>query len=198
MIQTAGGQPRRTSEHGGVADVSASVNAARARAMPDGGQAVDITVKDGYRPAAIVARADSPLRLVFHRTDDDPCSERVIFSSPRLDRYLAPQAETTIVLPAQPPGLVRFTCAMGRYRGQIELKPGGIPRRGAAPGAPRAEGSTVGAVMLWLCALPVVGLVALLIVGPGGAIVASLVSLPAWIAACRVGQDRSRQRSRMR
>ena len=94
----------------------------RARMDDAGEQVVEITVDHGYRPHSIVARADIPLRMIFHREDDETCSERVVFSSPHLDRHLAPHAATTIILPPQPAGDVRFTCGMGRYRGQIELK----------------------------------------------------------------------------
>lgn len=93
----------------------------RARLDRSGHQVVEITVRGGYRPSAILARAGVPLRLVFRRDDDDVCSERVVFSAPRLDRRLVPTGTTTIDLPAQRPGEVRFTCGMGRYRGHIEL-----------------------------------------------------------------------------
>lgn len=87
-----------------------------------GDQVVEIVVDRGYRPQSIVARAGMPLRLVFHRRDDDPCADRIVFSAPHVDRRLARDAATTIVLPAQPPGKIRFTCGMGRYHGQIELR----------------------------------------------------------------------------
>lgn len=84
-------------------------------------QVVDIVVHHGYHPHSIRAKAGVPLRIVFHRTDDDVCSERVVFSTPKLDRRLAATGMTSIELPGQPPGEVRFTCGMGRYRGRIEL-----------------------------------------------------------------------------
>lgn len=93
----------------------------RARIDPDGQQVIDITIDGGYHPGRIVARAGLPLRLVFTRDDADHCSERVVFSAPRLDRRIAPTGTTSIDLPAGPPGEVRFTCGMGRYRGRIEL-----------------------------------------------------------------------------
>ncbi len=95
---------------------------ARASLVAPGFQIVHVTVRDGYRPGTIVARAGVPIRLVFHRDEEVACSERVIFSSPHLDRHLAPHGATVIELPAQGPGEVRFTCAMGRYRGLVRLK----------------------------------------------------------------------------
>ncbi len=93
----------------------------RARIDPSGHQVVDITVHRGYQPDSIRAQAGMPLRVVFRREDDDACSERVVFSNPRLDRRLAATGVTTIDLPAHPVGEIRFTCGMGRYRGRIQL-----------------------------------------------------------------------------
>ena len=88
---------------------------------PGGHQVVEITVHRGYQPDSIRASAGVPLRIVFWREDDDACSERVVFSNPRLDHRLSATGATTIDLPAQPPGEIRFTCGMGRYRGHIEI-----------------------------------------------------------------------------
>jgi hypothetical protein len=99
----------------------------RARRDPSGCQIVDVLVGRGYRPNVIEATAGIPIRLVFHREDVDPCSERVVFSSPRIDRRLAAAGTTTIELPGQPPGAVRFTCGRGRYRGRIEVIDGHRP-----------------------------------------------------------------------
>jgi plastocyanin domain-containing protein len=93
-----------------------------ARGDPAGDQVIDVIVDHGYRPQSIVARAGVQLRVVFRRRDSDECTDRVVFSSPHLVRRLARGADTTVVLPPQPPGEIRFTCGMGRYHGQIALK----------------------------------------------------------------------------
>jgi len=85
-------------------------------------QIVEVIVDHGYRPQSIVARAGVPLSLVFRRHDTDECMDRVVFSSPHIDRRLARDGTTTVVLPAQPPGAIRFTCGMGRYHGEIQLQ----------------------------------------------------------------------------
>lgn len=157
-----------------------------ARLDPDGRQVVDIVVDRGYHPDAIVARAAFPLRLVFRRNDDDACSERVVFSSPHLDRRLASTGPTTIDLPAQPPGEVRFTCGMGRYRGRIELTSerassilARIRRR-----ASRLEMSVGTALVLWICSLPLIALLAVLVFDATAAIAAAGAALIAWMAGC--------------
>ena len=80
---------------------------------------------------SIEAQAGQPVRLVFRREDDDACSDRVVFSKPRVDRYLAPRSVTVVDLPAAAGGSIRFTCGMGRYRGRIDLVQGDENARGS-------------------------------------------------------------------
>lgn len=103
----------------------------RARPGPRGDQVVELVADHGYRPQSIIAMAGVPLRIVVHRRDDDVCMDRIVFSSPHIDRHLRRSAATTIVLPAQPAGEIRFTCGMGRYHGQIELRAEASPSIGA-------------------------------------------------------------------
>lgn len=92
-------------------------------------QVIEILVSGGYHPDLIEARAGRPIRLVFRREDDDACSDRVVFSEPRMDRYLAPRSVTVVDLPPAAGGTIRFTCGMGRYRGRIDLTVGEVHAR---------------------------------------------------------------------
>lgn len=133
----------------------------QARLESGGQQIVDVTVDGGYQPDSIRAFSGLPLRLVFHRQDDDACSERVVFSTPRLDRRLAATGLTAIDLPAQSPGEIRFTCGMGRYRGRIELVDSRPSIRSRARDrATRFEArfGTARAARIWL--LPLIALLA--------------------------------------
>jgi plastocyanin domain-containing protein len=158
----------------------------RARLDRDGHQVVDVTVRAGYHPAAIVARAGLPLRLVFRRDDDDACSERVVFSAPRLDRRLTPTGTTTIDLPAQPLGEIRFTCGMGRYRGHIVLVDDRPPSMVARlrDQASRLETALGTAFVLWICSLPLIAVLAVLVLDATAAIAAAGAALIAWVAGC--------------
>ena len=158
----------------------------RARLDPDGHQTVDVVVDRGYHPDVIVAQAGQPLRLVFQREDRESCSERVVFSSPHIDRRLAPVGATTIELPAQGPGEIRFTCGMGRYRGRIELIVQQAPSirsrlRSLASGLETPVGA---ALVLWICSLPLVALLAVLALDATAAIAAAGAALVAWVAGC--------------
>lgn len=146
-------------------------------------QVIEITVRGGYRPSVIEAQAGVPLRLVFHREETESCSERVVFSSPRIDRRLAPGVATVVDLPAQPIGEVRYTCGMGRYRGRIRfLQARGAGSRFRLLVAQRQGGLGVGAVV-GLCGLPLVVLLATFLfrtaLWP-----AMGIALLAWLAGC--------------
>lgn len=171
------------------------VQPAQARFDPDGRQVIDVVVDRGYHPDAIIARAGLPLRLVFRRDDDDACSERVVFSSPHLDRRLAATGPTTIDLPAQPPGEVRFTCGMGRYRGRIVLITERAPSilRRLRTRASRLETPLGTALVLWICSLPLIALLAVLAFDATVAIAAAGAALIAWVAGCLWAFGRSRE-----
>lgn len=161
------------------------VHPAHAQVDLEGRQVVHVVVDRGYHPDAIIARAGVPLRLVFRRDDQDACSERVVFSSPHLDRRLAPAGTTVIDLPAQPPGEVRFTCGMGRYRGRIELAAG--PRSilsSLRQRATRLETPVGTALVLWICSLPLIALLAVLALDATAAIAAAGAALIAWVGGC--------------
>jgi len=165
----------------------------RARLDSDGHQVVDVVVDRGYHPDAIVARAGLPLRLVFRREDQDACSERVVFSSPHLDRRLAAAGATTIELPAQPPGEVRFTCGMGRYRGRIELVAQRAPSilSRLSNRASRIETSVGTALVLWICSLSLIALLAVLALDATAAIAVAGAALISWVAGCLWAVGRS-------
>lgn len=173
--------------------MSVSQRAVRARLDADGNQVVEITIDAGYHPDTIVARAWMPLRLIFRRDEDDACSERVVFSAPRLDRRVAPFGTTTVELPAQPPGQVRFTCGMGRYRGRIDLVDGRVPTiagrvRDWASHLETPAGTTL---ILWLGAPPLIALAAVLLLDGTAALLVAGAALVAWLAGCVWALSRS-------
>ncbi|MHB0870508.1 MAG: cupredoxin domain-containing protein [Chloroflexota bacterium] len=94
---------------------------ARQRALiaPDGVQELEILVLGRYRPDTVVLRCGVPVRLLFNRQEDTPCSERVIFSEFQQERWLAPFATTAVQFIPTRTGEFLFTCAMGMYQGRL-------------------------------------------------------------------------------
>ncbi len=92
--------------------------------MEDGGQVVEIEAGPmGYRPSAVALEAGVPARLVFTRTVDASCSERV-----RVPAFDVPETE----LPLNEPVAIEFTpteggdfefvCGMDMQRGSIMIR----------------------------------------------------------------------------
>jgi len=164
-----------------------------ARLERDGYQVVDVVVDRGYHPDIIHAQAGVPIRLVFHRQDEDACFERVVFSTPRLDRHLSASGVTIVELPGQAAGAVRFTCGMGRYRGRIEVVDGGAHGKVAVirRQVGRLEGPLGTAFFLWLCSLPLIALLAVAAFDATAALAAAAVALVAWVVGCLWAYDRS-------
>jgi plastocyanin domain-containing protein len=84
-----------------------------------GVQEIDVTVKGGYQPATIVAKAGQLLRLNFTRRESTPCGEEVVLPDFGKRAHL-PQGETVpIEVTPESPGEYEFTCGMNMYRGKL-------------------------------------------------------------------------------
>ena len=94
-------------------------SAAAAVSTDAGLQEVGITVKGGYTPAEIHAKAGVPLRLVFDRQETSSCSEEVVLGDFGVRRFLPPFERTTIELTPNQTGRFDFTCGMGMLHGTL-------------------------------------------------------------------------------
>jgi plastocyanin domain-containing protein len=88
-------------------------------APTSGAPEVHITVRGGYDPATIRARAGEPVTLVFDRQETSGCSEEVVFADFGVRRYLPAHQRTAVELTAPAPGSYEFTCGMGMLRGRL-------------------------------------------------------------------------------
>ncbi len=89
----------------------------------DGIQELTVIVDGGYSPAALLARAGTPLRLTFDRKDTSSCSEEVVLPDFGVRRFLPTGTRTSIELPAPAAGEYEFTCGMGMLRGTLTVEP---------------------------------------------------------------------------
>ena len=87
-------------------------------ALDRGVQRITVRVKGGYEPALIRVRAGTPVRLDFHRSEDNTCTEEVVIPDFGIRTYL-PAHRTTPVTFTPSPGTHEFTCGMGMVRGTI-------------------------------------------------------------------------------
>lgn len=78
-----------------------------------------VTVKGGYTPDVIVVKAGKPVRLVFHRQESSPCSERVVFKDFDKSNLLPEGEKVPVEFVPEKPGEYEFSCQMGMYRGRL-------------------------------------------------------------------------------
>ena len=84
-----------------------------------GAQVVDVTVKGGYQPANIIARAGQPLRLNFTRREASLCGEEVVLPEFGKRAHLPENRTVPVEIVPLKPGEYEFTCGMNMYRGKI-------------------------------------------------------------------------------
>ena len=82
-------------------------------------QEVRITVKGGYSPNVIKARAGIPLRLIFDRQENSDCSSRVVFPDFQVSKTLVPFGTTVLEFTPDRPGTFGFACGMNMLHGTV-------------------------------------------------------------------------------
>ena len=87
-----------------------------------GVQEVDVTVKGGYQPASIVAKAGRPLRLNFTRREASLCGEEVVLPEFGRRAHLPEDRTVPIEVTPERPGEYEFTCGMNMYKGKIIVR----------------------------------------------------------------------------
>jgi uncharacterized protein len=86
------------------------------------GQLILQVKNNGYFPETLYARANQPTTLTMITQNTVSCSRDFVI--PALDYYalLPSTGQETVEIPPQEPGtIIRFTCSMGMYTGQIEF-----------------------------------------------------------------------------
>jgi plastocyanin domain-containing protein len=93
-----------------------------AHVAQDGIQEVDVTVKGGYQPAAILVKAGQPLRLNFTRREASLCGEEVVLPDFGKRAHLPEDKTVSIEITPQMPGEYGFACGMNMYKGKLIVK----------------------------------------------------------------------------
>ncbi len=130
----------------GGSSTSSATPAAAYKTGADGVVEVPFSIiNTKYVPDTVNIPADKPVRLLLDRQEDVACSDRLVIKQLGIDVALAPNAVTTINLPATPAGTYSMTCGMGMMSGQLVV------------GGASAGGSTSGSPLLWLLIAVVAG-----------------------------------------
>jgi P-type Cu+ transporter len=89
--------------------------------LAGGVQEIRVRVRGGYTPGRIHARPGVPVRLLFDRQESGDCTSRVVFPDLGISADLPAFTETTVDLPAQPPGEYGFACGMNMIHGLLTV-----------------------------------------------------------------------------
>ena len=90
-----------------------------AQASAGGLQVVDVTVRGGYQPASIIAKAGQPIRLNFTRRESTPCGEEVVLPEFGRRAHLPENKTVAREVVTPKPGEYEYTCGMNMYKGKI-------------------------------------------------------------------------------
>ena len=82
-------------------------------------QEVNVTVKGGYQPSAIVVKAGRPLRLNFTRREASLCGEEVVLPEFGKRAHLPENTTVGIEITPTAAGEYEFTCGMNMYKGRL-------------------------------------------------------------------------------
>jgi Cu+-exporting ATPase len=90
-----------------------------AAAARSGAQTVTVVVQGGYKPDLIVARRGVPLKMIFDRREESPCSDEIVVPEFGIRRALPAHATTELTLTPERAGEFEFTCGMNMLHGKI-------------------------------------------------------------------------------
>jgi Cu+-exporting ATPase len=90
-----------------------------AAAARSGAQTVTVVVQGGYKPDLIVARRGVPLKMIFDRREESPCSDEIVLPDFGIRRALPAHARTELTLTPDRTGEFEFTCGMNMLHGKI-------------------------------------------------------------------------------
>jgi plastocyanin domain-containing protein len=96
--------------------------AVAARSVGDGVQEIDVTVKGGYQPATVTAKAGQLVRLNFTRRESTPCGEEVVLPDFGKRAHLPQDKTVPIEVRPEKPGEYVFTCGMNMYKGRLVVE----------------------------------------------------------------------------
>lgn len=105
----------------------------------DGVVEVPLTIANvQFSPANLQIPADKPVRLVVNRQEANACSDQLSIPQLGITVNLAPNAVTTVDIPATKSGAYTLTCGMGMMSGQLSV------------GTAVASAGGAGSPMVWL------------------------------------------------
>ena len=87
-----------------------------------GAQEITVVVNGGYAPDRIEVVKDKPVRLLFKREEDNPCTEQVVLGEWNIVRDLPQGKIVPVEFTPHESGQFPFHCSMNMVRGTLIVK----------------------------------------------------------------------------
>jgi plastocyanin domain-containing protein len=87
---------------------------------PAGTGKIPITADDkGFNPSSVTVQKGAPASLVFTRTSDDTCANKVVFPELKIEKELPKNTPVAIDIPTDKEQKLTFQCGMGMYKSTV-------------------------------------------------------------------------------
>ncbi|HTX96523.1 MAG TPA: heavy metal translocating P-type ATPase [Mycobacterium sp.] len=98
---------------------------ARAAAVTEGVQRIQVTIRGGYSPNVVQVRQGIPVEIEFDRQETGDCSSRVVFPDLHLSAALPAHQHTIVRFTPEQAGSFGFACGMNMIHGTLIVTPNG-------------------------------------------------------------------------
>src|SRR6516165_5423700 len=102
---------------------------ARAAAVTEGVQRIQVTIRGGYSPNVVQVRQGIPVEIDFDRQETGDCTSRVVFPDLHLSAALPAHQHTTVRFTPEQAGSFGFACGMNMIHGTLIVTPNGMDAR---------------------------------------------------------------------
>ena len=79
--------------------------------------------ENGFKPASISLKKGAPATLVFTRTTDQTCADKVVFPELKIEKDLPMNVPVKIDVPTDKEQTLTFQCGMGMYKSSVVVVP---------------------------------------------------------------------------
>ena len=87
---------------------------------PAGNGEIPITADDkGFSPSSVSVQKGSKATLVFTRTSDKTCADKVVFPELKIEKDLPKNTPVKIDVPTEKEQKLTFQCGMGMYKSSV-------------------------------------------------------------------------------
>jgi len=87
---------------------------------PAGSGEIPITADDkGFSPSSVTVQKGTKATLVFTRTTDDTCANKVVFPELKIERDLPKNTPVKIDIPTDKEQKLTFQCGMAMYKSSV-------------------------------------------------------------------------------